>query len=54
MPKTIAIHPFEDGDVVKHWWQWALVGVIAASAGIGALLLIIWLLKALWKHARVR
>jgi hypothetical protein len=54
MVKTIEILPFVEGAVPQHWWQWGLVIVVAASGGIGLLVVLCYLAKSLWKVLHVR
>jgi hypothetical protein len=54
MVKTIEILPFVEGTTPQHWWQWGLVIVIAASGGIGLLVVLCYLAKLLWKSLHVR
>jgi hypothetical protein len=35
MANTIGITAFESGVAATNWWEWALVGVIAASGAVG-------------------
>jgi hypothetical protein len=53
MAKTIEIRPFMDGTVAKSWWQWALIGVIAASGGIGLITVAFFLSGRLMKLLKV-
>jgi len=53
MAKTIEIRPFADGNVVNNWWQWALVGVIAASGLIGIITGLFWITRTSWMKSRV-
>jgi hypothetical protein len=53
MVKTIEIRPFMDGTVAKSWWQWALIGVIAASGGIGMISVVWFLVKSLIRYSKV-
>jgi hypothetical protein len=54
MPKTIEIRPFADGNIVNHWWQWALIGVVAASGLVGLITTVVWLVKSIREKFRVR
>jgi hypothetical protein len=53
MAKTIEIRPFADGNVVNNWWQWALVGVIAASGLIGIITALFWIIQTILGRTRV-
>jgi hypothetical protein len=53
MVKTIEIRPFMDGTVAKSWWQWALIGVIAASGLLGLITASWVLFKSLGKRLKV-
>lgn len=53
MVKTIEILPFVEGAAPQHWWQWGLVIVVAASGGIGLLVVICYVAKSLWKLLHV-
>jgi hypothetical protein len=53
MAKTIEIRPFVDGSVAKSWWQWALIGVIAASGGIGLITAAWFIIKTLVSFFKV-
>src|ERR1700759_5188157 len=53
MAKTIEIRPFADGNIVNNWWQWALVGVIAASGLIGIITGLFWICQTVLGKTRV-
>jgi hypothetical protein len=53
MAKTIEIRPFADRNIVSSWWQWALVGIVAASGFIGLVTGIAWIIRTLWSGKRV-
>jgi hypothetical protein len=53
MAQGLDIKAFTDG-VVKSWWQWVLVALIAASGSIGVIGALWGLVKTVRKFLRVR
>ena len=54
MAQTIEIEAFAGDSYTDHWWQWALIGVLIASAFAGLLTIGLWLLKVIRKRRQVR